>query len=288
MTVKKSQAAPANRTPPRSARRPQRPPVARGTQDRFSATPGPERREKPSSRLPDIKSWAKPEKAAHPDYFAFASEPISADKVHRLVERHGSNVMVGIDPTYEGSEVTDRAAQEAGARRHVYLEGPGGPTDGEWDDDEYRRIKGAAQGVGIDTDHRNWMKPWNQHGWKEHTHNQLREFKKQGFESAEIDNLYRGLGDSPRNLVNFYQEYDSWHRQGDVPTLMMKNVDRDQMQAVVQAVESGRLSRKMFSDFHIWEKSAGPLEGQQKLADQLGIRTVVSHDTNHYDAFGAY
>ncbi|MGE0494324.1 MAG: hypothetical protein AB7S38_34245 [Vulcanimicrobiota bacterium] len=40
----------------------------------------------------------------------------------------------------------------------------------------------------------------------------------------------------------------------------------------------------MFSDYAIWETSAGRLEGQERLAAQLGIRTLVSSDTYNYAA----
>ncbi|MCA9793847.1 MAG: peptidoglycan-binding protein [Candidatus Eremiobacteraeota bacterium] len=223
-----------------------------------------------------------------PDYFAYRDKPLGASAVKDLVSRHGRNVMIGVDPTYEGWQATDRAAKEAGARRHVYLEGPGGPTGDKWDPEEKQRVVRAARGQGIDTSRPGWMKEWNSTGWKNHTHDQLKDFKKQGFESAEIDNLYRGLGDSPRRLVDFYKEYAGWHSQGDVPSLLMKNVDKPQMQAVVEAVNRGDLPRSMFSDYAIWETSAGPLEGQERLARQLGIRTLVSDDTYNYAARGQF
>lgn len=223
-----------------------------------------------------------------PDYFAYRDKPLGAGAVKELVGRHGRNVMIGVDPTYDGWQATDRAAKEAGARRHAYLEGPGGPTGAKWDPEEKQRVVRAARGQGIDTSNPGWMKEWNDTGWKGHTHDQLRDFKRQGFESAEVDNLYRGLGDSPKRLVDFYQEYASWHRQGDVPTLLMKNVDRPQMEAVAQAIRRGELPRSMFSDYAIWETSAGALEGQERVAAQLGIRTLVSNDTYNYAARGAF
>lgn len=261
--------------------------------DRVQVAPGPSR---PEASPVNFQAWSEkplvPGGMAPPDrppgYFAFSSEhPVSPRMIESLSKKYDGNVMIGVDANSD-YQSTLKAARGAGARLHVYVEGPGGPTDKEWSSDELARIKKAARGQGIDTSRSDWMKRWNSGPWKDHTFNELSKFKQQGFESAEIDNLYRGLGDSPQRLVDFYRDYAGRFRAGQLPKVLLKNIDGPQMEALGQAVRSGQLPREMFSDFHIFETSAGNPGRPSRLAAELGIRTLISRDTNDYAAFGAY
>ncbi len=224
-----------------------------------------------------------------PAYFAFSSDhPISPRAIQSMAGKYGGkNVMIGVDANSDYG-ATLKAAREAGTRLHVYVEGPGGPTGKKWTADELGRIENAARKQGIDTRDPKWMDKWNKTGWKAHTFEELGKFKKQGFESAEIDNLYRGLGDSPQKLVDFYREYAGKFQKGELPRALLKNIDGPQMQALGAAIRSGQLPREMFSDFHIFESSAGNPSTPSRLAAELGIRTLVSRDTEQYAASGAY
>jgi peptidoglycan hydrolase-like protein with peptidoglycan-binding domain len=242
--------------------------------------------------------------ATPPTYFAFASDigrggkAIDVQKVRDVVSRHGPNVLIGVDAgalaTGEARPVI-AAARAAGARTHVYVEGPGGVTGTQWTADELARTKARASQVGIDTSRPQsaWMREWRAGGWKQFTRQQLSEFKRQGFESAEIDNLYNGISRDPENVrpdehVAFYSEYARWFRAGEVPRLMLKNLDGPALSAVARAVDDGRLPRSMFADFHVAEENTGNMTEQTREAARLGITTVHTTDTHRYHAFGAF
>lgn len=216
-------------------------------------------------------------------YFEFACEPIAPERVNELAGLYPQGLVVGIDANSE-AEATLAAARRSGARLHVYLEGPGGPTGESWTPDELERIQAAARAQGIDTGRKDWMTRWEQRGWKSYTLEQLKRYRSQGFESAEIDNLYR----NPQSLVDFYREYADWWRQGLVPRAMLKNVSLEDMQALSAAIGSGEIPRAMFSDFAIFESSAGDPSEPVRLAAELGIKTMISQDTYDYRASGAF
>ncbi|MGE0489863.1 MAG: hypothetical protein AB7S38_11710 [Vulcanimicrobiota bacterium] len=236
-------------------------------------------------RLGKPASW----RGSPPCYFAFASQPIGSEAVASLARRYGRNVMIGVDPTQPGWERTDQEARRLGLRRHVYLEGPGGPQADRWHPQTRRRLAAAAREQGIDPCRSGWMRRWDANGWKAHTLAQLRMFHREGFESAEIDHLGRVLGE---DWLQFLREYAGWFEARQVPRLTLKNVDAPRMRSLVRAVRWGELPRQMFGDFHLWDAAARPLEGADRLAQELGIRTLMTrpgHIHNQsYEAFGAY
>ena len=223
-----------------------------------------------------------------PSYFAFSSQPLGPEGVASLAKRYGPNVMIGVDPTQPGWEPTDLAARRLGLRRHVYLEGPGGPRDDRWNPATRRRLAAAAREQGIDPCRSGWMRRWDANGWKAHTLAQLRRFASQDFESVEIDHLERVLDD---DWSGFLGEYARWFESGQVPRLTLKNVDGPRLRALIRAVRWGELPRPMLGDFHIWQ-STRPKDGADRLAQELGIRTLVSRQAHlyggGYEAFGAY
>ncbi len=258
-------------------------------QDRFERSVG------GLANMPRLQTLARATWGRPPAYFAFSSEPLPPRAVQRLANRHHGNVLIGVDAGTDigvrpGSdyEATVRAARAAGARLHVYIEGPGGPTLDRWNPGELERIRRAAARQGIDTRRPDWLARWNAGPWKNHAFEQLREFKRQGFESAEIDNLYRALGNRPERLVAFYREYAEQFRAGHLPRVVLKNINEPQMRALVAAIRSGDLPREMFADFHIYETQAGPRGRSAELAAELGIRTLLSHRTHAYQASGPY
>ncbi len=216
-------------------------------------------------------------------YLEFACEPIAPERVSELAGRYPQGLVVGVDANSE-AEATLAAARRAGARLHVYLEGPGGPTGESWAPDELERIQAAARAQGIDTARSDWMAEWEQRGWKSHTLEQLERYRSLGFESAEIDNLYR----NPQSLLDFYREYAGWWRQGLVPRAMLKNVSPEEMRSLSAAIGSGEIPRAMFADFAIFESSAGDPSEPAHLAAELGIKTLISQDTYDYRASGAF
>lgn len=211
-----------------------------------------------------------------PKAFAFASETLATERIRDLSRRHAGNVLIGLDANSEHRNAL-LAAQSEGARLHVYLEGPGGPTGESWAPDELERIRLAAASVGLrGTD---WQARWEAGGWKVYVFGQLRRFHDLGFESAEIDNLYRVEPDP----VAFYREYAEWWSRGLVPRAMLKNLDGPEMEAVLAAVP-----RPMLADFAIFETSAGDPTASVQASARAGIQTVISRNTFEYDAFGDY
>jgi hypothetical protein len=221
-------------------------------------------------------------------YFMFASAGVPAKKVREAADKYG-RIMVGFD-SGNVPDSTLKAARQCGAELEVYVEGPGGPTGDAWLPDEAARIKVAAQSVGVDTSRpqKAWMKDWNDWGWKGFTFKQLEGYLHRGYSAAEIDNLYRALGDDPEAYVRFYIEYAALQVAGKLPRLILKNQSEDQLRALVAAVQKGDLPRSMFAEFHISEKGTGDRKKQNELSSRIGIRTVPSNDTYNYDAYGEF
>lgn len=252
-----------------------------------------------------------------PAFFTFASPTakvpgrangIPVSEIRAAISRYGTNVMVGFDRgaisdadlrSMRDRRVDDianpalRFAMQQGVRLHVYVEGPGGATAGDWSTGEKHRVREAARSVGITIgDPANPRDPgtqaWRAHGWQQFTRRQLTELRRAGFESAEIDNIdASSVGKDPRRTLAFFGDYAQWHRNGEVPTLMLKNMGGEQTRALVPAITSGALPRTMFSDFAIAERDPG--EDRGALARSLAtvrIRLLNSNDTRNYDASG--
>jgi hypothetical protein len=61
------------------------------------------------------------------------------------------------------------------------------------------------------------------------------------------------------------------------------------MTAVVEAMKSSVLPRRMFADFHIFEcGNTDEWKPVDDISKTLGIRTVPSRDTYNYDAKGMF
>lgn len=216
--------------------------------------------------------------AGPPAYFAFSSQPLLTDRVTELARHYRGNVLIGVDANSEAENVV-LAARRGGARLHVYLEGPGGPTGATWTRDELERIELAARQVGLSG--ADWQKRWDEGGWEVSTFQQLRHYHDLGFESAEVDNLDRVLG---TELVPFYQDYAGWYQQGLVPRVVLKNVGPE----TYARLKAANLPREMFEDYAIWESSCGDAQESSRASAELGIQTLVSPDTYHYAVSGAY
>lgn len=261
---------------------------------------------------------------AAPAYFMFASpsdetgrpQGVRPREIKAAIDRYGSgegkNIMVGFDVGDLGAadlaalregRTGDIAhpglatAAQRGARLHVYVGGPCGETGSSWTREEKAFVREAAKSVGITVkDPANPDDPgtrkWNDFGWRQFTHAQLEGLKTAGFESAEIDNLYkdRHVGDDPTGsgTVSFYREYASWWQRGEVPRLAPKNLGEKQWRAVKAAVDRGELPRGMFSDFAIAEKDVLDRDAGAEVSAEMGITALRSDDTFNYSAFGRF
>jgi hypothetical protein len=226
-------------------------------------------------------------------YFMFASKTLSVDAIRKAKEKYG-RVLVGFDAggipmsgEVEGDSFA--VARDLGAELEIYVEGPGGKTGDAWDPGEEARVKAAAKSVGIDVRQKGWRaKHWDTHGWKDFTFKQLAYYRGIGFNAGEIDNLDRTIKSSEA-LVAFYREYAERQLAGELPQLVMKNISVEDMTAVVEAMKSSVLPRRMFSDFHIFE--CGDTDDWKPVDDisaTQGIRTVPSRNTYDYDAKGTF
>lgn len=220
-------------------------------------------------------------------YFLFSSEGVTPQAVRSAAEKYG-RIMVGFD----SGNIPDRAlaaARDADAELSIYVEGPGGVTGTAWAPDEKARIKHAAASVGIHTDDRNWMKNWDDWGWKTYAFRQLENYKRNGYSACEIDNIDRVTDRDPAATIAFYKEFADKQSDGKLPRLIPKNLSVEQVTRLIQAIKAHDLPRSMFSEFHISEKGTGDDRAKlDMLTSTIGIRTVPSNDTYHYDAKGTF
>ncbi len=226
-------------------------------------------------------------------YFMFASKTLSVAAIRAAKKKYG-RVLVGFDAggipmAGEVDNDSFAVARDLGAELEIYVEGPGGKTGDAWDLGEEARVKAAAKTIGIDTREKGWRsKHWDTEGWKTFTFHQLAYYRGIGFNAGEIDNLDRVIK-GPQALVAFYREYGDRQLAGELPQLVMKNISATDMTAVVDALQNSVLSRRMFSDFHIFE--CGKTDEWKEVDDiskTVGIRTVPSTDTYNYDAKGTF
>jgi hypothetical protein len=226
-------------------------------------------------------------------YFMFASKTLPVAAIRKAKEKYG-RVLVGFDAggiPMNGEIDNDSfaVARDLGAELEIYVEGPGGKTGDSWDPGEEARVKAAAKSVGIDVREKGWRtKHWDTQGWKDFTFRQLAYYRGIGFNAGEIDNLDRAIK-GPEQLVAFYREYGERQLAGELPQLVMKNISVEDMTAVVEAMKTSVLPRRMFADFHIFEcGNTNEWHPVDEISAAQGIRTVPSRDTYNYDAKGVF
>lgn len=176
---------------------------------------------------------------------------------------------------------------------HLYLEGPGGPTGSRVDDDEYKRIKAHAEAVAIDTGDRDWITQWNRDGWPIY----FRKYSwpkavEGGFYSIEIDNLYRHLNATHRDIGAFLRWFDEEFFEAGKPKLLLKNCGVKRLKTVKDLISEGSLRREALAEFAIMEDSAlksdETMEQVSEASGKLGIQTLESNNTWDYQAEGKY
>jgi hypothetical protein len=231
-------------------------------------------------------------------YLLFASTPLTAQQIREAHKKYGP-LLIGFDAggvPRDGAITNDSlrdalaCARSINAELEIYVEGPGGATGNDWEAGEVKRVKAAAKSVGVNTGRDSWMKDWDSWGWKKFTFTQLARYREMGFNSGEIDNLDRVLKTTDA-LIDFYKEYAERQLAGDLPQLVMKNVQVEDMRAVAAAIKSNQLPRSAFSDFHIFECGrTNKWQPVDEVSSQtgVGIRTVPSRNTYEYDAQGEF
>lgn len=248
-----------------------------------------------------------PAGAAPMGYFTFASDAnlILRQNFQPIKDRVGSNFLVGGDSGYPdvSSEFIQvmKKANQWGAKKHVYLEGPGGPTgSGGIAGDECNRMIKRARAVGITIDRNNctsnsqWLKTWNAKGWWQSTLLEAKYFhSKHQVSSLEIDNLYRAGVESSTSLVQFIRKYQKEMAAAGIPvTLMLKNTTVANLTAILKDINSTdplRIQRSVLTDFAISEEFYKKDWSAIKAASKrIGISTVTSANTNNYQAMGYF
>ena len=220
-------------------------------------------------------------------FFLNCNSGISPAKVKYLVGKHGTNILIGIDPGAkdypdEDSIMTVRAVMEAGAKLHAYLVGPGMMS---WSAEERAQIKYLAKSVGINTMKNDWHNRWKNSGWKAKNLQQFEFYHtKYGAYSCEIDNVDSSyIENDPDETVKFYKELrDSLVAKKIKTKLMIKNLDEDQLKAVIDA----GFGLDFLCEYGMFEEGTGSAKRQIALCKKLGIKAITPitgiTDTNSY------
>ncbi len=202
-------------------------------------------------------------------------------KVEAIKEKYGS-ALVGIDPGQddtpdEESMATIKAVKKHKLALHVYLVGVGMWS---WSRDEQRQIIAFAESVGIDTDKSHWhRREWLTWGWKAKTLQQfIYYYRTHGAYSCEIDNLDSApMKKDPEKTIEYYVSLQNELAKAKCPIkLMIKNLDEDQLEALIDAVQVKKTIKKEFlCEWGMFEEGTGKIKEQIRLCKQLGIYAVT-------------
>lgn len=241
----------------------------------------------------------------HLDYFTFASDAsiVLRQDLKKISTETRGNLMVGGDASYpdvsgEFVQVMNKATS-VGARKHVYLEGPGGPTgSGGIAGDECRRMIARARAVGITIDRNNcsssaqWIKKWNSYGWWDSLIVEAEYFyKRYGVDSLEVDNLYRAGIESAPSVVRFIRKFQKAMIAKNMPiSIMLKNLTVDDLNTVradMMSSDPDRIQRAYLTDFMISEEDfKGQWTAIAAASKRIGIKMLKSTNTYNYQARG--
>lgn len=232
---------------------------------------------------------AAPERVPDRFFMRCHSDGIPPKRVSAIISRWGKDVLIGVDPgltdvPVEESQDTIDKVKELCGLFHVYLVGPGMES---WSKDEANQIKFLADSIGIDTKKPTWKKIWKAGGWEKKVQQQFTYYNEMGAYSCEIDNLDGVWDKDPMENVKFYVRLQQFRVENKIKTkLMVKNLDEDQLEKVLEYVDSGKLSLDLFAPFGMFEEGSGTVKKQIALCKKLGIKAITPAtgitDTNHY------
>lgn len=203
---------------------------------------------------------------------------IPPKRVREIVAQYGKNVLIGVDPglldyPVEESQASIDEIKKQGARFHIYLVGPGMET---WSKDEAEQIRYLADSIGIDTSKKNWNKIWKSGGWEKKIYQQFEFYNKMGAHSIEIDNLDGIWDKSPIENFQFCQRLQKFRVDNKINTkLVIKNLDKNQLNRIKDGVRDGELSLDLFANFGMFEKGSGTISDQIEICKDLGIKAVT-------------
>jgi len=225
-------------------------------------------------------------------FFLNCNDGIPPLRVKKLVDTHGKDILIGIDPGYsdtpdEDAMPTVKSVKSLGTNLHVYLVGPGMWS---WSKEEQNQIRYLAGTVGINTKQNGWKTKWYSKGWREKNLQQFEYYyKTHNAYSCEIDNLDSStIKNDPEKTVQFYTELRDQLKAKNIKTkLMIKNLDEDQLQAVIDA----KFDTSFLCEFGMFEAGSGSPKKQIALCAKLGIQAVTPitgiTDTHAYGTVAA-
>ena len=222
------------------------------------------------------------------EYFTFASDAdiVLKQNLSEIAKKYNGNIMLGGDGSYPN--VSDefisvmKKADSLKAKKHVYLEGPGGPTGSSGiAGDECQRMLARAKKVGISIDKNNcsssnaWIKIWNKYGW---------------WKSLVAEVKYFNLNYGATSIeVEFLKRYQAEKLPA---TIMLKNLTVDDLKVLEKDIKSNssdKLLRSSLTDFMISEEDfSGEWNAISEASMKIGIKMLKSKDTNNYKASGSY
>ena len=220
-------------------------------------------------------------------FFLNCNDGIPPARVNKLVATYGKDILIGIDPgdkdyPDEDSMATVNAVKASGAKLHAYLVTPGMWS---WSQSERDQIRYLARSVKVDTTKDGWKKLWYSTGWKVKIVQQFEYYHtKHNAYSCEIDNMDSStIGNDPDMTVAYYRELRKALQDKGIKTkLMVKNLDEDQLQAVIDA----KFGLDFLCEFGMFEDGSGIPRKQLALCEKLGIQAVTPinglTDTEHY------
>ena len=220
-------------------------------------------------------------------FFLNNNDGIPPLRVKRLVDKHGKNILIGIDPGAgdtpdDGSALTVKAVKSVGAKLHVYLVGPGMWS---WSQGEQDQIANFAKSVGIDTNKSGWKQEWYSSGWKKKNIQQFEYYyTNHNAYSCEIDNIDSAtIQNDPDKTVEYYGYLQKQLKDKNIKTkLMIKNLDEDQLNAVIAA----KFNTNFLCEYGMFEAGTGDPRKQIQLCEKIGIKAITPingiTDTNNY------
>jgi subtilisin family serine protease len=238
-----------------------------------------------------------------------AQLPFALEAIPKLLQRSAGSLLIGFDADVIENGAFASAVELAisvGATLAVRVDGPGTPTGRTWRQDDRRRLRARAATVlsGFDVEEVNFkqlLDLWDNGAWWTFTRRQLSDFRKRGIVACAIDNIERVLERFPASFGNagpasattavlgFLKEYANAHATGELPDLIIRNLDVGALELIKAAVEDGSLPRSIFADFHIAEEdSTEDRARQEQLTADIGIQTLRVADAGHFYVMGSF
>lgn len=171
------------------------------------------------------------------------------EKVQSIIRSSGlpaSQNIIGIDPNWHEARAARKEIAAAGAKLHVYHQGPGMREFGESPKDWEKKLRKML------LEHREAV-------------------------SYEVDNI------DQLDVISWIVKQQAWQREvGFTGKLVLKNVEPTLMRRIK---ESDRIDQSLISPFFIIEADSFGERMTRKMADagrQYGMTPVFTTDTNHY------